>query len=156
MEPVVNAATTAIIRSLICAIRAGALEVEIHRLELDILQVRLSRQVEAFSAINNSETIRNSPQNFKEQQRQLSEIVAAIQCILSSAQQDAIRINANVAEGTGVGGNLLAFLDRCKSRKARAISRMRWVVYRRDRCERNIAAITALVVELERLHGTSN
>lgn len=152
MEPVVNAATIAIIRSLIRAIRAGAFEVEIHRLELDILQVRLSRQVEAFSTINNNiEAIQDSSQTFKEQQRLLAEILDAVQHILSSAQHDATRIRANVAGGASVGGSLLAFLDRCRAQKASAISRMQWVIYRRDRCERNLAAITALVVELERL-----
>jgi prophage DNA circulation protein len=151
MEPVVNATTTAIIRSLIRAIRAGALEVEIHRLELDILQVRLSRQIEAFSAINNLEPMQNNSQAYEEQQRQLAEIIAAVQHVLSHAQQDAVRLRATVAGGAGVGSSLLAFLDKCRAQKARAISRMQWAVYRRDRCERNLAAITTLIVELERL-----
>lgn len=151
MEPVVNAATTAIIRSLIHAIRAGAFETEIHRLELDLLQVRLSRQVEAFSTINNTEAIRHSSQTSQEQPRQLAGILTEVQHILSNAQQDATRIRANAAEGVGVGGSLLTFLDKCRVQKARAIGRIQWVMYRRDRCERNLAAITTLVVELERL-----
>ncbi|PON26144.1 hypothetical protein TGAM01_v205088 [Trichoderma gamsii] len=151
MEPVVNAATIAIFRSLISTIRTGAFEVEIHRLELDILQVRLSRQIEAFSTINNMEAMQNNLQAYEEQQRQLAEIIAAVQHILSIAQQDATRIRGNVAEGASVGGSLLAFLDKCRAQKARAISRMQWAIYRRDRCERNLAAITALIVELERL-----
>jgi hypothetical protein len=151
MEPVVNAATTAIIRSLIRAIRAGALEVEIHRLELDILQLRLSRQIEAFSSINNLEPMQNNSQAYEEQQRQLAEIIAAVQHILSHAQQDAVRLRANVAGEAGVGGSLLAFLDKCRAQKARAISRIQWAIYRRDRCERNLAAITTLIIELERL-----
>lgn len=151
MEPVVNAATTAIIRSLIRAIRAGAFEVEIHRLELDILQVRLSRQVEAFSTRNETEAIQHSSQTSQEQQRQLSKILAAIQHILSNARQDATRIRVNVAGGASVGGSLLAVLDRYRAQKVRVINRMQWVIYRRHRCERSLAAITALIVELESL-----
>lgn len=151
MESVVNAATTAFIRSLIHAIRAGAFEAEIHRLELDLLQIRLSRQVEAFSTINNTEALQHTSQIPQEQQRPLAEILAQVQHILSHAQQDAIKIRANVAKGATVGGSLLAFLDKCRAQKARAISRMQWAVYRRHRCERNLAAITALVDEVERL-----
>lgn len=151
MEPVVNAATTAIFRSLIRAIRAGAFEVEIHRLELNILQVRLSRQVEAFSTLNNTEVIQNSSQTSQEQQRLLTEILAEVQHILSNAQQDATRIRVNVTGSASVGGSLLAFLDKCRAQKARAISRVQWAIYRRDRCERNLAAITELIVKLESL-----
>ncbi|UKZ62351.1 uncharacterized protein TrAtP1_003601 [Trichoderma atroviride] len=151
MEPVVSAATTAIIRSLIRTIKAGTFEVELHRLELDILQIRLSRQVEAFSTINNTEAIQHNSQTSQEQQRQLAEILADVQHILSYAQQDAERLRANVAGGASVDGSLQAFLDKCRAQKARAIGRIQWAVYRRERCERNLAAITALIVELERL-----
>lgn len=151
MEPTLNAATIVIIRSLIHAIRAGAFEAEVHRLELDILQVRLSRQAEAFSTINNTEAMQQSSQISQEQQQLVAKILAEVQHILSNAQQDATRIKANVAEGGSVGGSLLAFLNNCRAQKARAISRMQWVIYRRHRCERNLAAITALIVELEKL-----
>ncbi|KAL7894692.1 hypothetical protein HDV63DRAFT_383520 [Trichoderma sp. SZMC 28014] len=150
MEPVINAATTAVIRSLIRAIRTGAFEVEIHRLELNLLQVRFSRQIEAFSTVN-TEATQNNSQAFQEQQRLLAEILAEVQNVLSNAQQDATRIRVNVAERASVGGSLLAFLDKCRALQARAVSRIQWAVYRRDRCERDLAAITALIVELERL-----
>jgi hypothetical protein len=151
MEPIIDAATTAIIRSLIHALRNHALEVKTHRLKLDILQVRLSRQIEVFSTANYTEALQYGSQISQEQDRLLMEILAEVQHVLSDARQDATRITISTAESVSVGSNRLAFLDKCRARKARAISRMQWAIYRRARCERRSIAILALIDALEGL-----
>ncbi|GFP54248.1 hypothetical protein TASIC1_0003062600 [Trichoderma asperellum] len=135
-------------------------EFERHQLRLDILQVRLSRQVEALSTIDSYAGVSEG------QERSLAEILAAVQHTFFKAQRDAAKIRTNLAAGTSTswdaGGwaslgeqsarlRALAFLDKRRVQMAKAVSIVQWVVYKREHFDRSIADIAALVADLERL-----
>lgn len=160
-------------------------EFERHQLRLDILQVRLSRQVEALStidigksgnnriAIQDNEKLSITMKITEKEERSLAEILAAVQHTLFKAQRDATKMRTDLAPdtawaATGVGGcasgcaplplgeqparlRALAFLDKRRLQTAKAIGRMQWAIYKRDRFDRSIADIAALVADLEKL-----
>jgi hypothetical protein len=163
---VINKATSlshAIIQFLVHAQKAREFEDEFerHQLRLDILQARLFLQIEALN-MNDDNT-----RALEGQERSLAEIFVAVQHTLFKAQRVATEmrtdlaasINANCDAGS-CGPPLgeqparlraLAFLDRRRLQTIKAIGRMKWAIYKRDRFDRSLADIAALVADLERL-----
>lgn len=132
MEAVGNTASTsyAIIHALVRATenaREFENDFERCRLRLDTLQVRLEavRPIDVAEAIQGGETI---PER---RETSLAHLIAGVQRTLYKVQEDAIKIRA-----------------------AKAMGRMQWVIYKRDRCYRSIAEINALVADLERAAGS--
>lgn len=143
-------------------------EFERHQLRLNILQVRLSRQIEALRNIDNAKsgssclTIQvneklSAPLEIAEkEQRLLAEILAAVQHTLSKAQRDATKMRTGLVAGPTLDEQParlrgLAFLDKRRLQTAKAIGRMQWAIYKRDRFDRSIADVAALVADLEKL-----
>ncbi|UKZ92288.1 uncharacterized protein TrAFT101_007248 [Trichoderma asperellum] len=147
-------------------------EFERHQLRLDILQVRLSRQIETLSTLGNAAEGNNGT-TIQDNERSLAEILAAVQQTLFKAQRDATKMRAELAASTtasssgaadaGSGGGdpplgeqparlrALAFLEKRRLQTAKAIGIMQWVIYKRDRFNRSIADIAALVADVETL-----
>lgn len=172
MEAVGNTAniSNAIFQFLVHAQKAREFEDEFerHQLRLDILQVRLSRQIEALRTISNvksgssslaiqaNEKLCSSLGVAENEERSLAEIIAAVQHTLSKAQRDATKMRSDLAAGPLEGEpparlRTLAFLDRRRLQTAKAIGRMQWAIYKRDRFDRSLADIAALVADLEKL-----
>ncbi|KAH8130997.1 hypothetical protein ACSS6W_006666 [Trichoderma asperelloides] len=189
MEAVGNTANIphVLFHFLVHAQRAREFEDEFERqqLRLDILQVRLSRQIEALRTLGNAargsngatiqdnETLLNPLEIAEREERSLAEILAAVQQTLFKAQRDATKMRTDFAAstaassggaadaGSGGGGpplgeqparlRALAFLDKRRLQTAKAIGIMQWVIYKRDRFDRSITDIAALVADLERL-----
>ncbi|KAK1246972.1 hypothetical protein MKX08_000774 [Trichoderma sp. CBMAI-0020] len=172
MEAVGNTANIshAIFQFLVHAQKAREFEDEFerHQLRLNILQVRLSRQIEALRDIDNVEsgssflTIQvdenpSSPLEITEREKSsLADILAAVQHTLSKAQRDAAKMKTHLATAPPLGEQparlrVLAFLDKRRLQTAKAIGRMQWAIYKRDRFDRSIADIAALVADLEQL-----
>ncbi|PON26143.1 hypothetical protein TGAM01_v205087 [Trichoderma gamsii] len=144
-------------------------EFERHQLRLNILQVRLSRQIKALRHIDNvqsgsscltvqvNEKSSTSLEIAEKEQGSLAEILAAVQRTLSKAQRDATKMRTNLVGGPPLldeqPGQLrgLAFLDKRRLQTAKAIGRVQWAIYKRDRFDRSIADIAALVADLENL-----
>jgi hypothetical protein len=175
MEAVGNTANIshAIFQFLLHAQRAREFEDEFerHQLRLNILQVRLSRQIEALRnidimksgstclAIQVSETLSTPFEIAEKEERSLAEILAAVQHTLSKAQRDAAKIRSDLIVGPPLDEQSarlrgLAFLDKRRLQTAKAIGRMQWAIYKRDRFDRSIADIAALVADLEKLAKT--
>ncbi|KAL7894690.1 hypothetical protein HDV63DRAFT_407024 [Trichoderma sp. SZMC 28014] len=172
MEAIGNTANIshAILQLLIHAQKAREFEDEFerHQLRLDILQLRLSRQIKALRNIDSvksgssSSTIQvkeklSTPLEIAEkEQGLLAEILAAVQDTLSKAQRDATKMRTDLVGGPSLDeqpGQLrgLAFLDKRRVQTAKVISRMQWAIYKRDRFDRSLADIAALVADLEKL-----
>jgi hypothetical protein len=172
MEAVGNTANIshAIFQFLLHAQKAREFEDEFerHQLRLNILQVRLSRQIEALrnidimksnsssSTIQVNEKLSTSLEIAEKEQASLADILAAVQHTLSKAQRDATKMRTDLVGGPSLDeqpGQLrgLAFLDKRRLQAAKAIGRMQWAIYKRDRFDRSIADIAALVTDLEKL-----
>ncbi|KAM0471798.1 hypothetical protein ACHAPX_009191 [Trichoderma viride] len=175
MEAVGNTANIshAIFQFLLHAQRAREFEDEFerHQLRLNILQVRLSRQIEALRHIDNvqsgssrltvqvNEKLSTSLEIAEKEQGSLAEILAAVQYTLSKAQRDATKMRADLIGSPSQDeqpGQLrgLAFLDKRRLQTVKAIGRMQWAIYKRDRFDRSLADIAALVADLEKLAKT--
>lgn len=143
-------------------------EFERHQLRLDLLQVRLSRQMGAlrtidkvksgsnWPAIQDHDELSNTLEIAEKEERSLAEILAAIQHTLSKAQRDATKMRTELAAGPPLDEQparlrALAFLDKRRLQTAKAIGRMQWAIYKRDCFDRSIADIAALVADLEKL-----
>lgn len=123
MEAVGNTASTShvIIHALIRATQ-NARE---FKNESKIYQLKLAilqRRLEHIRVINNASAIRDNEIIPKQQDRSLAQIITDIQHALSEAQQDSTKI-----------------------------SRLQWIIYKRDDCYKSITDIDALVADLERL-----
>ncbi|EHK45324.1 uncharacterized protein TrAtP1_003602 [Trichoderma atroviride] len=171
MEAVSNTANIshAIFQFLVHAQKAREFEDEFerHQLRLNILQVRLSRQIESLRNIDNVKsgssflTIKadenpSSPLEIAEKEESLAEIVAAVQHTLSKAQRDTTKMKTDLVAGPPLDEQParlrgLAFLDKRRLQTAKAIGRMQWAIYKRERFDRSIADIAALVADLEKL-----
>jgi hypothetical protein len=155
--------------------REFADEFERHQLRLDILQIRLSCQVKTLGTIDNvkssssSLTINENTSN--PQERTVAVILAAVQAALHKAQRDAARMRVHLSLPMGTSTSTaqplpldgyasfgqpkkrpqtLDFLDKGRVQTAKAIGAMKWAFYKRDRFDRVIADISALVDDLER------
>lgn len=172
MEAVGNTANIshAIFQFLVHAQKAREFEDEFerHQLRLNILQVRLSRQIEALRNVDNAESgstrltiqvnenLSTSLDIAEREEESLAEILAAVQHTLSKAQRDATKMRTDLVAGPSLDEQParlrgLAFLNKRRLQTAKAIGRMQWAIYKRDRFDRSIADIAALVADLEKL-----
>lgn len=143
-------------------------EFERHQLRLNILRVRLFRQIEALRHIDKvkggsscltiqiKEKLSNPLEIAGKEQGLLAEILIAVQHTLSKAQRDATKMRTDLIGGPSLdeqSGQLrgLKFLDKRRLQTAKAIGRMQWAIYKRDRFDRSLADIAALVADLEKL-----
>ncbi|KAM0511045.1 hypothetical protein ACHAPE_010249 [Trichoderma viride] len=143
-------------------------EFERHQLRLNILQVRLSRQIEALRHIDNvqsgsscltvqvNEKLSTSLEIAEKEQGSLAEILAAVQRTLVRAQQDATKMKTDLAAAPPLDKQPaqlrgLSFLDKRRLQTMKAVGRMQWAIYKRDRFDRSVADIAALVTDLEKL-----
>jgi hypothetical protein len=132
MEAIGNAAgTSCVIVHALARATKNAIgfknEIEIYQHWLGTLQVSL----EKIRPIGVAETVQGGETMSEGRDRALADIIAGVQRILSRVQEDATRIRA-----------------------AKAMGRIQWAIYERDRCYGSIKAIRELLEYLERAVGS--